>query len=34
MEEDKKNKVFDYKAIAQRMSPRNGMENKNLIKCG
>jgi hypothetical protein len=27
-------KVFDYKALANRVDPKTAMDNKNLIKCG
>ena len=35
MEDEPENqKVFDYKALANRVDPKTAIDNKNLIKCG
>mmetsp|Transcript_15721 Transcript_15721/g.24143 ORF Transcript_15721/g.24143 Transcript_15721/m.24143 type:complete len:121 (+) Transcript_15721:15-377(+) len=31
---EEKERVFDYKALANRLSPRGSLDNKSLIKCG
>lgn len=30
----KNNKVFDYKAVANKISPRGNMKQDELVKCG
>ena len=34
MDDEEKEKVFDYKKLAQRLSPKGAINPNELIKCG